>query len=373
MSANIKTVFLLAGLFMACLFISLYEVQEVMDVRALPLLSSGISFRNRIKIMELNDTSGSTQTAPSPVLVLVLTYMRSGSSLTGDILQHSPGAFFVYEPFRAIGRRNTSTYTISYANGTQRNPPFSFIKEASDGLYNWFTCNLTRLPVIGLVDNFLKKGLKTSMFRPCLEEEYLRTKHHLRALQICVKKLQSICEDSPIRIIKTIRLEFSSVKHLLEELPNLKIVHLVRDPRATLLSQSRFGACKSIRGGWQGCANRHCKRLENDVLEVEGLIKKYPNRILPVMYENIAKHPLETSKKMYEFIGADFTFEAETYIYNITMAGNENNCAICTTRSNSSEHVDTWKRKMKRDFLSTVNERCNYVLKRYQFDEFPVQ
>ena len=55
-----------------------------------------------------------------PVSVLILTYMRSGSSLTGDILQHSGGAFYVYEPFRSLGHKDPSSFTLIYANGTVR-------------------------------------------------------------------------------------------------------------------------------------------------------------------------------------------------------------------------------------------------------------
>lgn len=34
--------------------------------------------------------------------VLIVAYMRSGSSLTGDILQHANGSFYVYEPLHII-------------------------------------------------------------------------------------------------------------------------------------------------------------------------------------------------------------------------------------------------------------------------------
>ncbi|XP_045207054.2 carbohydrate sulfotransferase 1-like isoform X1 [Mercenaria mercenaria] len=307
-----------------------------------------------------------------PVSVLVLTYMRSGSSLTGDILQQSDGAFYVYEPFRSLGHKNASTFTISYANGTERQPPFSFNEETYNALYNWFTCNISRLANIGLMDGFLNKGLKSRMFPICYRKEMQNGKDQKLAIRMCARELQGICENSPFRIIKTIRIQLQDIRNLLEDLPNLKIVHLVRDPRATLSSQASLGMCSSRRGGQPGCTNKFCKRLENDVLAEERLMKLYPNRIMPVFYEDIAKHPLQTSKKMYDFIGAEFTLEAEAYIYNITMAGLANNCVICTTRSNSSEHVDTWKTKMKPEFINIVNERCNYVIKRYNFDEFPV-
>lgn len=66
------------------------------------------------------DESPKTTSSPWPVQVLVFTYMRSGSSLVGDILQHNDDAFYVYEPLRSLGARNYTTVTITFANGTKR-------------------------------------------------------------------------------------------------------------------------------------------------------------------------------------------------------------------------------------------------------------
>ncbi|KAL4224922.1 hypothetical protein ACF0H5_015618 [Mactra antiquata] len=302
------------------------------------------------------------------VQVLLLTYMRSGSSLTGDILQHSPGAFYIYEPFRSLGHKNSSTFTIEFANGTSRAPPYNFAEVAYDNLYNWFTCNMTNIPNIGLNDGFLKKGLKSRLYPICMND-IKGDMDPKNGINICARQLQAVCKNSPFRIIKTIRLLMRDIKNLLEDLPNLKIIHLVRDPRATLFSQSKLGKCGEKKGGRPGCTNRFCTRVELDVLEEEKLSKKYPGRIMPVFYQDIAKEPLKTSQKLYDFIGAEFTQAAQEYVYNITMAGNPNNCAICTTRSNSSEHIDTWKERMDPLFREIVNERCNYIIQRYNFDK----
>ena len=55
--------------------------------------------------------------------VMILTYMRSGSSLTGDILQHSPDAFYVYEPMHEFNVDNlpyTPPVNLTFVNGTRR-------------------------------------------------------------------------------------------------------------------------------------------------------------------------------------------------------------------------------------------------------------
>lgn len=184
----------------------------------------------------------------------------------------------------------------------------------------------------------------------------------------CLPFLKELCEQSPVRIIKTIRLGLQHVKHLLDVLPGLKIVHLVRDPRATLNSQSHFGKCRESKGGWQGCASALCERLEDNLFEMDQLIQKYPGRLMTVLYQQIAGDPIQMSKKLFDFIGTEFTKDAEEYIFNITLAGKSNNCQICTTRSNATEHIFEWKSKMRREVIDIIQERCHYLLKRYGFE-----
>ena len=55
--------------------------------------------------------------------VVIVTYMRSGSSLTGDILQQSPDVFYVYEPLQAFNIFNTRSAdatNLTFVNGTIR-------------------------------------------------------------------------------------------------------------------------------------------------------------------------------------------------------------------------------------------------------------
>ena len=170
-----------------------------------------------------------------------------------------------------------------------------------------------------------------------------------------------------MRIFKTIRLPLNLTSHLLDTLPWLKIIHLVRDPRATLLSQRRVAMCTETLGGIYGCTRRHCISLENDIIEADRLSAKHPGRLLRVFYEDLAARPIDTSRKMVEFIGTTLTQQLKEYVYNITLAGNPDNGVIGTTRRNSSEHIDSWKAVMKSDFINVIEELCNYTLRRFSY------
>ena len=50
--------------------------------------------------------------------VIILTYMRSGSSLTGEIMQQHPDSFYVYEPLRMLQTAQKNRAPLTYLNGT---------------------------------------------------------------------------------------------------------------------------------------------------------------------------------------------------------------------------------------------------------------
>jgi len=62
----------------------------------------------------------------------------------------------------------------------------------------------------------------------------------------CVSLLRSDCSSRPVRAVKSVRATMDSMEPLLRTLPNFRIIHLIRDPRAVALSRIEFDA--SARG-----------------------------------------------------------------------------------------------------------------------------
>jgi len=53
-------------------------------------------------------------------IVIIASYMRSGSTLTGDLLQHFPRTFYVYEPLHALHIRTRNEAPLQMLNGTKK-------------------------------------------------------------------------------------------------------------------------------------------------------------------------------------------------------------------------------------------------------------
>lgn len=319
--------------------------------------------------------------------VLLLTYMRSGSSLTGDILQQPEDAFYVFEPLKNVQRLALQKDPISFPNGTFF--PYGTY-DVQNVYYNtlmgWFTCNLTRIYTAGILDvGFLAFGRNFRGYRKCIvravrfnitSDMFAYNKKFLRkpSFRACIGMIERICLKSKYRVIKTIRADMKLGNKILTDLDASKVIHLVRDPRATLESKSHRAVCPK---GLETCIEQHCTTVREDTAVKQNLTLKFPARIQTVRYEDIATQPVETTRAMYEFIGMPFTAFIAKYVYNITLGEDKSGCDVCKVRwqigksnSSSETHVDAWKQKMSPVYINKTQELCGDIIKQYRYEYF---
>jgi hypothetical protein len=176
---------------------------------------------------------------------------------------------------------------------------------------------------------------------------------------MCLHVLKAACQNSKYRVVKTIRVPMQFLQQFTVEFPRMKIIHLIRDPRAMLKSQRQVGNVK-----WANLsesAQQHCNSVSFDIATAETFNRKQSHTALRVQYEDIAGMPLQTAKDMYNFLGAELLPAAERYIYNITSAGLQDNCVICTTRANSTEHMYEWRRHLDYSSVKIIDRQCQAV------------
>ena len=68
-------------------------------------------------------------------------------------------------------------------------------------------------------------------YKQCMDNQ--RT----RVMTNCISSIKSICQEKKIRVVKTVRLEADTIEELKQKHPGLKIIHMIRDPRAVVLSR----------------------------------------------------------------------------------------------------------------------------------------
>ena len=218
----------------------------------------------------------------------------------------------------------------------------------------------------GLIDkSFLSYGGKTDSLSRCVGAIKDPVQNRA-AVRVCVLKLKQICLSSRYRVVKTIRTTMKQIKGLMSEIPQLKIIHLVRDPRDTLMSQQIRGVCgkKGSPDDFAKCTAIYCSRLSNDILMKEDE-PVFSNRVLTVFYEDIAYHAIEVCSAMYSFVGIELTDTIKSYVNNLTSDKPKVGCKVCQqpwqvgkSKKNASTHVESWREKMPAEFRVIVDILC---------------
>ena len=184
-------------------------------------------------------------------------------------------------------------------------------------------------------------------------------------VKYCVRMLQNICLSSKYRVVKTVRTAMRQITKLMKETPQTKILHLVRDPKDTLLSQQKKRQCgKGTLKELVNCTKRYCSRLDDDI-SVLKKVETFKNRVYSVRYEDFAIRPLDAFGDIYSYFGMEYTDSIRKFVHSMTSNNSQGECLICRQywqAGNSSldikSHVEKWRMKMKPDFQAIVDRLC---------------
>lgn len=127
----------------------------------------------------------------------------------------------------------------------------------------------------------------------------------------CTNVLRKVIADHRLRATKVVRATMDSMRPLLLALPTLRIIHLVRDPRAVALSRIRFG--ESGRGVYTmriqksespiiAEASLYCNHVTADIRSRLQLERQFPGRILTLRYEDVVANPEQRFRDIYRLL-----------------------------------------------------------------------
>ncbi|XP_052811935.1 uncharacterized protein LOC128239354 [Mya arenaria] len=180
-------------------------------------------------------------------IILVVAYMRSGSTMTASFLEANPGTFYRFEPLRGVYNKfketkANKTTQLKYSKGSRTFMKTEMANVMMKELQAWLTCNLTSLSM----ETILDRGYTLHERDSCTKDKRTyrnKTSIQSRQDQIkqCVRNLVKDCVKSPSKVLKFIRLFVQDAAYFLPSFPNMKIIHLVRDPRGIISSRDRVG------------------------------------------------------------------------------------------------------------------------------------
>ncbi|KAL4223933.1 hypothetical protein ACF0H5_017394 [Mactra antiquata] len=306
-----------------------------------------------------NDSKLTVADDKQPVFVLILTYARSGSSWLGSITSMAENSMYVFEPLHGIIKEGFYMKDkLCHYDNTCRDQQLNETETsefAMDTLYKLYTCQFTKLHPEALIQfiRFLEtKPMKTE-FKTCFRQN--------RFPEICLLQLEANCLNTSHRILKTIRVSMEIAAIMLERIPNLRIIHLVRDPRG--ITNSRQKARSTFRTSAK--TRPHSKSLcniMNSNMNYSDLIQaKYPGRLKTVFYESLAERPVDGAKFVYDFMKSNLTETISKNIYQSSHADVEDTNYYGTSRSNSSLTAYAWRKTFGIAKTRIVDNACRDV------------
>jgi len=260
--------------------------------------------------------------------ILLLAYARSGSSFTGELLSAGTRAAYYYEPLFSLRPNGTAIENV-----IMRDPSQSHLVE--NHLGGIFRCSW---PILQKLN---KSGFPT------------------------VRKRGMRCRSSNPRVVKTIRLRRAALEPWVHK-SNIKVVHLVRDPRAIINSVSK----RSVWSNLLKNATFQCARMLDDMQLEKSLPKE---RYVRVRYEDLVDKTENTLEAIYSHLGLLWTEHIRKVIWSHTHAenvtGTNGHGYYNTFRSSNFAH-DSWKRKLARSQVSAIEAGCKEFMERAGYQIF---
>lgn len=221
---------------------------------------------------------------------------------------------------------------------------------------NWLTCNLLNLSLPTLRDPFHQQFTKhMNTFRACIMRyrniktfglRLLRNKESPSSVKSCLDKIISVCKSTPLIVLKFIRLKVETVLEMMPYFPNMKVIHLIRDPRGMFNSRTKLGFTEKKGRLDKDDVRRSCDILRRDLSASKFIHQAYPDRIKLLLYEDLADKPMESAKSILSFANLGLTPKMENFVKHMT-SSTRDSCAFCTQRKSSAKTAAKWREQMK--------------------------
>ncbi|CAN8006960.1 unnamed protein product [Ixodes hexagonus] len=282
-------------------------------------------------------------------MVLVIAYFRSGSSLVGKLLSQNPRTFYHFEPL----------YFYALAKATR----LVNITEGLNTMGNILRCDFTHAL------DYLQRG--KAFIHPFVANRFLWS-YCKGVPELCLQPevISQVCKTSHLQVMKLIRLSLRQVHAWLKAnddiFRNVKMVHLVRDPRGIWSSRLRLPGCLQS----TGCRSIDtlCKEMREDIREFQTIRRVFPDKIVQVRYEDIALSPLKNVEELYHRLRLNFTRRVSRFIdAHMTNTRKRRHRYAYSTMRDSVRTALLWRSRLNFSEVLMVQNTCPDVLLRLEY------
>ncbi|XP_077996461.1 carbohydrate sulfotransferase 1-like [Glandiceps talaboti] len=281
------------------------------------------------------------------VNIMIMAGARTGSSFVGDFFRSNPTVFYLFEPLFAFRYIRPS-------------PRMSVI--GVNALAKMYDCDFSGYPKQW--GEYFKR-LTPNRFSPTMEM--------CAPLLLAHQTVRKCCQGAQHRVAKVIRLPDVRDIITLMESPtlNLKVINVVRDPRARMASFINMYYSKWTENKRESDKVRdvgdlneylldemkhYCEEmLRNYILFKANSSRAWKENFLIIRFEDVAQNPRTYANIMYSHVGIDVDNEVYKWIDNNTQVNNKQHGGFGTTRK-SSAVVNDWRNRMTFKLVERIQD-----------------
>ncbi|CAM5151687.1 unnamed protein product [Eretmochelys imbricata] len=283
-------------------------------------------------LAQLRSSYSPQEQKPAQVHILILSSWRSGSSFTGQLFSQHPDVFYLMEPAWHV-------WTAMYQNRAK-----TLQMAARDLIRSVFLCDMsvfdaymsTRRNKSDLFQWETSRALCSPPACDLFQRNHIISKTACKTLcsRYPFSKVEEACKTYSHTVLKEVRFFDLTVLYPLLTDPslNLKIIHLVRDPRAVFHSREKTEAAlmrdsnivvgpqkNQGESGPYNVMQEICKSHIRIYTEGSQALPSFlKGRYMLVRYEDIVNDPLAKAEQLYKFAELHFTPKLQVWVYNIT-------------------------------------------------------
>ena len=316
----------------------------------------------------VSSTSEVTANSTKPRLnVILLTHMRCGSSVVGNIFNLHPDVFYIYEPLRALRR------AVYGGEWLVLDKPKSdaFRKDFSTLLRDLFMCSFQEKRTIELVFERWGRRHYNAWYNEStqLTKEWLRKACNERKITVTkimqtriprengIREVERVCRSDPSRF-------------------NCLIVHLVRDPRAFLSSLMGVGfflkrsmrkmfseeplsaeAISIVKQKGQMLCSLVTGNLDYVNSEWPNWFKKH---YILVRYEDAISNMSRAVNDLYKSVGLDMVETISKWLKGVPPPGRSTNTMVISNTTAAA--IDKWRSRRSSSLVSLIEEICGPLM-----------
>lgn len=336
-----------------------------------------VSYRRHVKL-ELPDTSTfqhsekrQSGTAARRNLIIIA-HGRSGSSLTGDIFNHHPDVFYMYEPLQTV-ERTRKNFNLDYNSLVQK------------FLTNVLHCDFSEPIFLADIESYYRRPLHPRISQAIASPPLCpyNMSDARWDFKLCPKMtsetLGNACKnDYKLTVIKILmkRIVDNSLEKTLSACDSqdikCKIVLLIRDPRAVIPSSLSVNFYKEQGGtaklGTRMFSYKLCKETEESLHFVKNLPAWMRSQVQVLRYEDLASNPLEEMRRLYKFAGLSVLERVTTWLNESTHpTKSRSNMKIqgsqaAFTVDDAQAAINRWRWKVHPYEISIIEHYCKHVM-----------